>query len=53
MKNVPNGNNDLLARAVFLTGMTDLGNEHLHFYPEVQISEEIDHDLCLKTIPIS
>jgi hypothetical protein len=53
MKNTTNGCKDFLARAVFLTGMTDFGNELLYFYPEVKISEQIDHDLCLKTMPMA
>ncbi len=53
MKFTPNGCQDFLARAVFLTGMTDFGNELLYFYPEVTISEKIDHDLCLKTMPMA
>ncbi|OLS31228.1 MAG: hypothetical protein HeimAB125_16690 [Candidatus Heimdallarchaeota archaeon AB_125] len=53
MKNTNNGCQDYLARAVFLTGITDFGNELLYFYPEVKISEQIDHDLCLKTIPMA
>ena len=40
-------------KAVFLTGMTNLGNELLYFYPEIMISEQINHDLCLKTIPMA
>ncbi|MHA1199389.1 MAG: hypothetical protein ACTSQF_08695 [Candidatus Heimdallarchaeaceae archaeon] len=51
--NTTNGSSDLRARAVFLTGMTDFGNELLHFHPNVKISEEIDHQLCLKSMPMA
>ena len=33
--------------------MTDFGNELLHFHPEVKISEEIDRELCLKSMPMA
>ena len=46
-------NNNLMARAVFLTGMTEMGNELLYFHPNVKISEEIDHELCLKSMPMA
>jgi len=44
---------DFFARAVFLTAMTDIGNELLHFYPKVKINEDINHNLCLKTMPMA
>ncbi len=52
MQSNKNGN-DFQARAVFLTGMTDYGNELLHFHPNIKISEEIDHQLCLKSMPMA
>ena len=44
---------DFQTRAVFLTGLTDLGNELLYFYPEIQLGESINHDICLKTMPMA
>jgi hypothetical protein len=46
-------NHDHLARAVFLTGMTEIGNKLLHFHPNIKISEEINRDLCLKSMPMA
>ncbi|TFG09673.1 hypothetical protein EU534_01925 [Candidatus Heimdallarchaeota archaeon] len=48
-----NKDNNLQARAVFLTGMTDLGNELLYFHPNVKINEKIDRCLRLKTMPMA
>ncbi len=53
MANNTNGCNDFQARAVFLTGVTDFGNEILRFFPDVQISETMDHALCLKSMPMA
>jgi hypothetical protein len=44
---------DFQTRAVFLTGMTDIGNELLRFYPEVKIGESINRDICLKSMPMA
>lgn len=44
---------DLQTRAVFLTGLTDLGNEILYFYPEIKLSESITRDICLKSMPMA
>lgn len=46
-------NKGLQAQAVFLTAMTDFGNEVIHFHPEVKISEDVDHELSLKTMPMA
>ena len=53
MKPKSNILNDLQTRAVFLTGMTDVGNELLYFYPEIKIGETINHDICLKSMPMA
>ncbi|MHA1223799.1 MAG: hypothetical protein ACTSSG_08830 [Candidatus Heimdallarchaeaceae archaeon] len=45
--------NNLLTRAVFLTGMTDFGIELMQFYPNIQLSESIRHDLCIKSMPMA
>jgi len=47
------GGQDFQTRAVFLTGMTDMGNELIHFYPEIQLSESTNHDICLKSMPMA
>lgn len=46
-------NPKFLARAVFLTGVTDYGNELLRFHPNIKLSEKIKHDLCLKSMPMA
>ncbi len=53
MKPKSNDSKDFQTRAVFLTGMTDIGNELLHFYPEVKIGETINRDICLKSMPMA
>ncbi len=45
--------NDHQVRAAFLTGLTDMGNELLCFYPNIQLSDSINHDLCLKSMPMA
>ena len=45
-------NRNLATAAVFLTGLTTLGNELLEFFPESDFCEDIDNELCLKSMPM-
>lgn len=44
--------NKLSAKAVFLTGLTKIGNEILEFFPEIDYCEDLDKELCLKSMPM-
>ena len=50
--NKKNGTRSFATDAVFLTGLTELGNEMLEFFPSTDFCEDLDNELCLKSMPM-